>query len=124
MATCPVCKRAMTKKEHLSFNYALQIAIDNAIRSVACMPPKPTEWACKSMLPNPAFKEWLKKKEKNDKALPLFKKKLPPPPPEFIPCKNHWSLKSNGRTVSGKMKKTFFLVDSVTGFVSEKRGGV
>ncbi|MBP3619126.1 MAG: hypothetical protein J6J24_00525 [Clostridia bacterium] len=144
MPVCPKCKKQMRKKESLNFSYALQIAIDNAIRAAGCMPPKPTEWACVGTVPCKEYGEWQKKKEEYDKLMEerdkviaqnerrLFKKKvppmpapLPPAPPKKIPCIEHWDLKSvrSGQfnvQIKKKRPKNFFLVDEITGIVSPK----
>ncbi|MGN1200938.1 MAG: hypothetical protein ACI4R8_01555 [Candidatus Caccovivens sp.] len=91
----------MLKEEELGFTKALEVAIKDAIRSAACLPPAPKRYACSNnKAKNDKFREWEKEKEKYDKEKKefdrltkerekiiaqnnsriLFKKKVPPPP--------------------------------------------
>lgn len=139
MPVCQKCHKPMKKKETLSFSYALQIVIDNAIRSAACMPAKPTEWACVGKKPNEDYKKWQEKKKvydkqmkeymdakaENDKRL-IFKKKLPPmpaplppPPPKEKPCVSHWKEEYVNKSIKIKKKKEFYYVDEITGMAKK-----
>ena len=144
MPVCPRCKKSMRKKEHLNFAYALQIAIDTAIRSAGCMPPPPTEWACVGYEPCKEHKVWEKRKEQYDKEMaerqkviaqnqrrliprrvPPMPKPLPPEPPKKIPCLNHWTLQTvysgdMNVQIKKKREKKFYYADDVTGLVTPK----
>ena len=124
MPICPQCKKPMKKKEFLSIFYAIETAIENAVRSAAFMPPKKTEWACTAIVTNPEYIKWLQRKRQNDSRLPILRQQLPPPPPQQVPCKNHWSLTSSGLGVMTKKRKKFFYYNDVLHFVTEKRAGL
>ena len=147
MPVCPKCGKQMKKKEQLSFTYALEIAIENAIRSAGSMPPKPTEWACVGKQPCKQHAKWQEMKKRYDKEMQmrdkvikenekrlLLKKKvppmpkpLPPEPPKQVPCINHWEMKDvitgpASVEVKKRRPKQFFLCDEITGMLSRKKG--
>ena len=139
MPVCKQCHKPMKKKETLSFSYALQTAIENAIRSAACLPPKKPEWACTNMVPNDDYKKWEQKKKVYDQQMKaymdavaenerriIFKNKLPPmpaplppAPPKQKPCSAHWKSQYVGTQIRPKKKKEFYHVDEITGMATK-----
>ena len=142
----PICGKELVKEENLSFFRAIEIAIQNAIRSVACMPPAKPKYACNHMVENPKYDEWEHEYVRVNQENDLIKKEnekirrknkllgivgraqqekpllpVPPRPPKLVPCKNHYKLRAAGQfneKIIKRKKELLFDYDDITGQVS------
>lgn len=122
MPICPNCRRPMKKKSSMNFTYALEKAIDDAIRAATYRKPKPELWCCTTMLENPEHAKWKEEMKKYQKKV-IKVKKPPVEPLKKIPCADHWALKADpkGMKMSSKFRKEYFIEDEVTHTVYSAR---
>ena len=125
--TCKGCNKPMKLRQTCGeFSYNLQFLID-IVTSAGVKLVTDQQFACKSKVKNPKYKDWLALKKDYDKKMQerqkiidknnrmpigLLKQKVPPPPPppppeppQEIPCEHHWRKKATGRFNEKIIKK-------------------